>query len=376
VKILILNYEYPPLGGGAGRQTRLLAREFAAAGHRVTVIASGMRGLPFLDTRDGFPVIRVPALRTKADRCGVLSMAAYPVSGLLASLTFGGRPDVILAFFLQPVGPAAWVLGKLTGAPYVISLRGGDVPSFVPGEAGTLHRLLSPVTYRVTKDATTLIAVSDDLAEMARRDFPFAEGKIGIISNGVEVLPYTISKRPEIPTLIFAGRLAPQKNLAPALRALIRIETDFRLHVLGDGPLRAELESIAAPMGERVVFHGWVDGERVNRFLDSAHYLLLPSLVEGLSNAGLQAFSRGVPILGADVPGVRGFVEDGRTGLLFAPDAESAMEAVLRRAIRQPGLSSEMAPACREAVRTRYSIREAARQYLEVLGKAIRGGSR
>jgi glycosyltransferase involved in cell wall biosynthesis len=262
----------------------------------------------------------------------------------------------------------------MTGIPYIVSLRGGDVPSFVPAETSLMHRLLSPLTHLVVNRAAQLVGVSDDLSEMAKRDFPQATGKISTIRNAIE-LPKLFATRPEICTFVFAGRLTPQKNLAVVLRALRSVNGEYRLHILGDGPLRNELEVLAAPLGDRVTFHGWTSTNAVFNALNNAHYLLLPSLAEGISNAGLQALSRGVPIIGADSPGIRSFVEPSRTGYLFPAHDEKALSTILKDVTSHPELSKSMASACRETIAREYSLSSSADAYLNLLTSVAKGRS-
>lgn len=68
MKILILNYEYPPIGGGAGNQTKLLAEEFSKKGNKVRVITSHYKDLPFYERDGDLEIIRVPSFRMHKDR--------------------------------------------------------------------------------------------------------------------------------------------------------------------------------------------------------------------------------------------------------------------------------------------------------------------
>ena len=130
MRILVLNYEFPPLGGGAGNATACLAREWARRGHEVEIVTGGFRGLPRVEQREGFPVRRIRSPRARQGQCSVGEMGAYLTLSCLPALWRGlmFRPDIAIAFFSLPSGPAAWLLRAFRGTPYVVSLRGGDVP--------------------------------------------------------------------------------------------------------------------------------------------------------------------------------------------------------------------------------------------------------
>jgi len=130
---LVLNYEFPPLGGGAGNATACLAREWAARGHEVEVLTGGFRGLPRVEQRDGFTVRRIrsprahpgPVLRGGDVYLSACSLASQPWRGAWPS----ARTSSCLFSAFHPGRRRSSGI-SLGGTPYVISLRGGDVPGF------------------------------------------------------------------------------------------------------------------------------------------------------------------------------------------------------------------------------------------------------
>ncbi len=145
MKILLLNSEFPPIGGGAGNASANIARHLVAGGHEVVVITVRHANLPHEENWLGVRIVRVPALRKRMDRSGLLEQISY----ILVGSMWAGRviktfsAQVVLAFFGVPAGPIAWLMRKLHGIPYMISMRGGDVPGFRPYDFGTYHRLVA-----------------------------------------------------------------------------------------------------------------------------------------------------------------------------------------------------------------------------------------
>lgn len=132
---------------------------------------------------------------------------------------------------------------------------------------------------------------------------------------------------------LFVGRLVPVKNLPSLVRALHLLDPEQRPRVVlvGEGPEQAAIEALANELG--VAADLYFTGERtdVDRLLQAADFLVLPSHFEGLSNALLEAMAAGCPVIATAVGGSPELVENGRTGLLFPPDdAQAFAEAIAR----------------------------------------------
>ena len=115
MRILIINSEFPPLGGGAGNASANLAQRFAAGGQEVTVLTSGFASLPRDSEQDGYRIIRLPTLRRKADRSGALEQAIFILSGALGAVRLlrHWKPEVMLAFFGAPAGVVSLLVHQI-----------------------------------------------------------------------------------------------------------------------------------------------------------------------------------------------------------------------------------------------------------------------
>lgn len=340
MKILFITYELPPLGGGGGRAAWQIARRLAGRGHHVRVLTSHYKGLHTCEALEGVGIHRIQVRRKRADACTPAELISFmrrsiPETRRLAK-EFG--PDVVCAFFAIPGGPAAWRLWRRMKIPYVISLRGSDVPRPQLAKYQRLHVFARPVIKRVCRSATRIVAVSGALREAALDLLPGV--RIDVIPNGVDTdffrpVEATGAPRDEF---VFVGRLREFKGVHHALRALPAIEKTLgrpvRFTIVGEGPMREKLAAIAAGLDRAegalpIRFTGWLEPEKVRDVYASASLLVLPSLVEGHPNVILEAMAMGLPCVASDVPGIREVVESGRTGILVPPeDPESIARAV------------------------------------------------
>jgi glycosyltransferase involved in cell wall biosynthesis len=337
LRILCLNYEYPPVGGGGGRIAHRINAGLVARGHAVRVQTAGLRHLSARETVDGVEIFRAESFRKKEDTCTVPEMALYLATSLLPALRHirEWRPHVIHAHFAVPTGALAYAVHRLTGVPYVLTAHLGDVPGGVPEQTAGLFRLIEPLTRPIWKRAAAVTAVSTFVAELAERAY---SRKAEVVLNGI-----TLGPRPDIrvhapPRLLMVGRLSMQKNPVLAIRALALVrDLPWEFHVIGDGPFRAEMERLARELNieSRVRFLGWLDSANVAAEMRGADALLMTSLSEGLPMAAIEALDRGLAVVSSRIGGVSDVIEDGVNGALCELTPES-FAAALRAILSDP----------------------------------------
>ena len=177
---------------------------------------------------------------------------------------------------------------------------------------------------------------------------------------------------PEPGSLAFVGRLSSEKNLHPLLEALSGLD-GASLTLVGDGPLRSELESRAEALGVEARFLGRVSHKRLPAILTRSEAFVLPSLYEGHPKAAIEAMACGLPVIGTDVPGIRDLVRDGETGVLSGTGAEELRGAV-ERVLGDPGLRERLGrEAC--AAAQELSLERIVDLEEEVLERAVRASS-
>jgi phosphatidylinositol alpha-1,6-mannosyltransferase len=303
-----------------------MAHRLAAgiAGFETSVVALDCAGAREFDARAGLAVRRVP---TDA-RLGGARNVALNAFALLEALRF--RPDVTLSVHLV-ASPAAAAIRRVLGTR--------TVQYFHANEIGGKPRLAA----FATREADVVIAVSSYTAGLIAATRA-AQIAMRLIPPGVD-LPSNPRPLPaERPTVVTVARLTHHyKGHDVLLRSLVLVRErvpDVELVVIGDGPLRAELEGLARSLGvaDAVRFLGAVSDEERNLWLRRADVFAMPSRLpgEGLAGEGfgivfMEAAAYGKPVVAGNVGGALDAVLDGQTGLLVDPtDPPAVAEAIAR----------------------------------------------
>jgi glycosyltransferase involved in cell wall biosynthesis len=374
MRILILNSEYPPVGGGAGTASAHLARALAAQDHLVTVLTARFRGLPRDREEGGVHVLRRVPFRRRADRSDALEQAAFMALACLYVVRLG-CPDFTIAYFGIPSGPAAWLMKALYKVPYIVSLRGGDVPGFRPYDFKTFHRLGAPLIRFVWRHAAAVVANSQGLRSLAVAFEP--RQAVAVIPNGVGAQTNGNPSRDwAAPEMIFTGRVVYQKGLDLLFKALAGLNhLDWRLTIVGDGPRLAELGRMAAEFGyaDRVRFPGWLSRAEVSAHLARANLFVYPSRDEGMPNSLLEAMAAGLPVVATRIAGNEELVLDGETGRLVPPNDVAALQTALAELIPAADRRRAMGAAAFARVQAEYTLERVAEAYLDLGRAAVEG---
>jgi glycosyltransferase involved in cell wall biosynthesis len=372
---LLINYEYPPVGAGAATATQAIARSVVALGHSATVLTSAFHDLAGTREEEGIRVIRVPSARRRCEAASIFEMAQFMfrATHVVRRIARSERSDGMIAFFSIPSGPAALWANLDRGVPYVVSLRGGDVPG-TETRLAWIHRCLAPLRRKILRTARAVVANSPGLKQFAERADPVP---VLMVPNGVDTEFFTplLSSRPSglPPRLLFVGRFQAQKNLFWLLHQLasIRRETSlkFTLDLVGDGPQRPALVASVSDLqlGDVVRLHRWEDRASLKGRYQAADLLINPSTYEGMPNVVLEAMACGRPVLASRVPGNDAVVVDGVTGRLYSPNDAVDFAACLAGLISQPDLRDRMGAVGRSLSISDHSWFSTTQSYLELL---------
>ncbi len=262
------------------------------------------------------------------------------------------RPDHLHAHFAHGATTVALVLGRLTRTPFSFTGHARDIFQLVPPEL--LGAKLAEARFGV--------AVSEHGREhMQRAAHPADRHKVLVVRNGVDRIRFAPRRAdpPGDPVVLSVARLVSKKgidSLVEAAAILAMRGTSFRLELVGDGPMRAELEHRAKELGldGLVAFRGSLGHLEVRAAYEAATVFALPCRrtargdQDGLPVAIVEAMSVGVPVVTTPVAGIPEVVRDGHTGLLVPPHDPVALADTLERVLGDPGLRARLAIAARE----------------------------
>lgn len=286
---------------------------------------------------------------------GMLREAGVPFK----SVPFGGLFDLRTGFAVRRIAKEF--------SPHVIMSWMNRATRFVPkGPWATVGRLGGFYDLKYYRGrVANLIGNTEEICEYCRKH-GWPADKVAMISNFIPQPPEgwrngREAKRRELGfaegdvVAMMAGRLHKVKGVDLALQALAGLPQNFKLLLVGDGPLRGELEALAKKLGvaDRVVWAGWQDN--VSPFAAAADIWLAPSRHEPLGNTCLDGWMHEVPVIASDTGGLAMLVDDGMTGLKVPVEDAEALRTAMQRLVADAGLRSNLVNGALAKFRREYS---------------------
>lgn len=371
MNILLLNYEYPPLGGGAGNATYNYAREFVELGHTVVVLTSAYKKIFDYSNENGVHLYRIPALRKYQDRSNPFQMIAYNISSIVfcERIIKQYRIDKAIAFMSIPSGITALYVKKKYNVSYLISLQGGDVPGSQKNVT-LLHKLISPLRKSILSNAKKVVAVSEGLAEKSNK---IDKSNICVINAGVDITYF----KPDIKTekynnFLYVGRFSEEKNITYIIKQFHLLHKDFpkmRLCLVGNGPKLPEIKALIAEndLCKVIDLFDWQEKNTLLKIYNCSDILINASFGEGMSNTILEAMSCGLVILASDVTGNNDLIKDQENGILFSLCEENSLYYKMKKLILDNNLMKILKHKSRETVCKKYTWEMSAKRYIDFL---------
>ncbi len=366
-----------PHAGGVESYVRTLAREFARAGHEVTVVTSRYdRRLPVTEKMDGFKVVRTRSL-------GVLFNTPIDVGtgrtlrGLEADIVHLHYPPPLTAFFATQ------------------ALNGGKVPVcltyhcdlYLAGAAGralaTMYEraFLPPTLARVDKIIVHTRSYGTTSAMLRGRDLEIIPSVVDLDRFRPGVDASELRRRLGLEgkrVVAFTGRLVPHKGVDVLLQALRELPDDVALVVVGSGPRLVDLVGMARRSGleDRVRFCSKVSDDDLPRYLALADVFAFPSQnrLEGFGLVVAEAMASGIPVVVSDLPGVREVIDEGKEGLLVEPLLASDLASKVRALLDEPARARAMGAAGRRRAEERFGLGPITAQLLRLYASLAAGG--
>lgn len=374
MRILFLNYEFPPIGGGAAYASFATARELVSLGHSVDFLTAATPADEDAEI-EGVRVFRVHSYRRGVHEAGMPGVLSFVFSAAARLLTISRRAsyDVYHYYFGLPTGILSRIPGPHQRRPYVVSLRGSDVPGYDPRLA-RYHKAMLPITRSIWRGAHRVVANSNALRRLALGTFP--DITIDVIPNGTYLYPRNRANCGGGSGLrvIAVSRLIARKGLDVLIKAIAGLRDEsLSLDIAGDGPDRRQLERLARSCGvaDRVRFHGFVDRRGLASLSEQADIFVLASLSESCSVALLEAMGRGLPIIATCVGGTPELIDHGSNGLLIHADDVDGLAGAIRELTHDRALRERFAIMNQALARERFSWRSVAEAYQGIFQETV-----
>ncbi len=315
-KILLLNYEFPPLGGGAGNATYYILKEFSKNPNiEVDLVTSSIDMKKIEKFSDNITIhyldVRKKRLNLhfqKHRNLIVYSIKAYFYANkLIKKKNF----DICHAFFGIPCGFLAMIFKRRYRIPYIVSLRGSDVPGYNKRFYFLDQIFLKRLSKKIWREAKYVVANSEGLKELAKETN--SEQKISVVYNGIDIYDFIEKKQirkkeGEELILVSTGRLIERKGYNYLIEAISGIK-DVELWLIGSGDGEKSLSEKAEKLNANVKFFGKRHHNEIGDFLRKSDIFVLPSLNEGMSNSILEAMACGLPIITTDTGGSKELIQ-------------------------------------------------------------------
>jgi len=375
MNLLMLNYEFPPIGGGAAKAHQCLLRQYAGRDNlHVQVLTSASQ--PGVVTEQFCENITIHKVGVHKEdlhfwrRSEVIEWL-FKAGAHYRKLLGQNRYDLVHAFFGFPTG---WLCYRSAGkVPYVISLRGSDVP----GQHARFqleYKILAPVFRAIWKNAAALVACSEGLRDRALRFLPSAS--IDVIPNGVELdmfRPPDSYEKADVLRLLTVGRLSVTKRvemLIDAVEVLHKQGCKLRFTIAGGGALEPPLRAavLERNLGDVVEMTGRTDPEDMPQLYRQNDIFISASMQEGMSNAMLEAMASGLPIITTRCEGLEELIAD--NGLIVEPANAGSIAGAIKKLADDRPLSRQMSLAARSRAE-QFTWSRVAEQYLALYERFI-----
>ena len=370
MRILHINKRYPPHVGGIEKHLQDLARaQSRRPGVEVEVVCVAEGTDPGYE-RDG----RVAVKRVAQQAL----VAANPLAAGIQQALRHSRHDVWHFHYPFPTGELSLLLSLRHGGFRALSQRPRPVvvcsyhSDFV-GEAGLKRTLATPyaaLTRAFLQAVDAVLVASPQLAERSRF-VPAVAGKVRVVPYGIDTqhlrptpailgAAADLRRRYGSPLVLFVGRLVPYKGVDVLLRALPAVPEAHAV-LVGEGPLRAELEGLASALGlsHRVSFAGALSDEALAAHYHAADLFALPSVTpnEAFGLVQLEAHACGLAVVSTNLPtGVPFANKHGESGLVVEPGDVAGLGDALARLLRDPELRARLGRQARERQKKEFSL--------------------
>lgn len=386
MRILMLNYEYPPIGGGGSYACKSILQVLANKKMKVDLVTSSPSDYFETETiNESVNIYKLPVNKKDIHYWTQQEILTYSwkakqfIEKLLLEKTY----DICHTFFGIPCGAVAYLFKE--NLPYVVSLRGSDVPGF-NDRFSFQYIFLKPLINKIWSESSAVVANSEGLKELALESSPSQD--ISVINNGINISEFKpdinyisnninnnlnnhTDKKNKKFNIICISRLIERKGISFLLEAIKKLKNKkIKLILVGKGKQEDELHQLAKDLEitDRVEFKGYVDHDDIADIYQESDLFVLPSFNEGMSNALLEAMASGLPIISTDTGGTSELIDG--NGILIQKGNSDEIAQAISTVMNDPKTFKQMGLKSREIAETmswEAVAEEYCRLYMEIV---------
>lgn len=283
---------------------------------------------------------------------------AKEVSESLAGLDING----IHGYFAHKPAEVAALAAKKLNIPFSFSVHAKDARKVEPEKLSA-----------IAKKAAVVVACNPDVAG----EPAFKDTNLKLLPHGIDLSRFTPKEFPiEKPLrLLSVGRLVEKKGFDILLRAVSKLQAEFSLRIIGEGPERGRLEGLISDLGlsEKVHLCGAKSHDELVHEYAGSHAVVVPSVIDsngdrdGLPNVILEAMASGRIVIAFDTAAIGSAIVDGKTGILTPPKNLEKLAEAIESVANSPGLHMHLAKNARSHVEEKYEIGKCTSRLRQVL---------
>lgn len=370
MRVLLVTGIFPPDHGGPARYVPAIAAGLQKLGHEIVATVTLSDSLGHAGATYGFPVVRlrrgewrpVRWLRTIATiwrlsrSADVVYLNGLVLEGIVAAKLIGRRATAV-----KVVGDLIW---ERASNQRVTQL---DIDAFQRAPLSPRWRILRWLQGWYTGCADVVITPSHYLSGIVA-GWGVEPSRLRVVYNAVPAHEVSAPTLPMV-DIVSVARLVPWKGLADLIA--MAGSNGWSMRIVGDGPLRGELEAQAKRVRAQVSFTGHIPAERVADAICSGRVFVLFSSYEGLPHIVLEAKGAGVVVVASAAGGTPETIDHERDGYLVPVGDRAALAVVLRRLLTDEALRAVVARRGKESVGDRFSFERMLRDTAAVLAETV-----